>query len=183
MRSRPILVAVVLVSAAIFARHWLIANSSPATPVVAVEILPETPLKKDPLVTEAPVFAPEVARPEGSFSEFRRLTQDTLAVLPLTEDVRSTGGDFHFSPPQLLKTSPALGKIADAMKAHPELVPQGIEFYDTCARNSEVLIAVRVVCLHRLKHWVKKQPDVTQLRHEDYPEELWHLTESLPPIR
>jgi hypothetical protein len=185
MRIRTIFLAIVGVSAALFSRHWLLPDvaAEPAA-LSKAEILPLPPLKKDAIAAPAPVVVPEVVLPHGTFSEFRRLTQETLAALPLTQEVEAQAGhDFHFSPPELLKTSPALGKIADTMKGHPELVPQGIEFYDTCARNSEVLIGVRVVCLHRLKHWVKQQPDVAQLRHEDYPEELWHLTESLPPVR
>jgi hypothetical protein len=184
MRSNKYILALVVLVTVVCARSWMVSTGQASPTAVVTEELPVPPLKKDSIGQHSPISVIETTRPDGMFTEFRRLTQDTLAILPLTEDVLANKThDFHFSPPELLKTSPALGKIADALKEHSELVPQGIEFYDTCARNGEVLVAVRVVCLHRLKHWVGKQPDVTQLRHDDYPEELWRLSESMPPVR
>ncbi len=121
--------------------------------------------------------------PQGPFSEFQKVTAETLASLPKVEDLRGrTDAEVHHSPPELMAVSPSLGRIAQTLREAPELIPQGIEFYDACARRDDILTAVRVLCLRNLNYWTRQMPDVMQLEANDYPEDLWKIVESLPPV-
>ncbi len=148
------------------------------------EKIAEVPLKRN-AAPGRPVTTPvlEAAGPKGTFSEFQKLTADTLDRLPRTEDVRrNSRGDVHFNPPELMDASPSLGRIATTLRESPELIPQGIDFYRDCARRDDTLTAIRVLCLRHLRFWVKQQPEITEVDPRDYPEDLWKLAESLPPV-
>lgn len=145
----------------------------------------ESPVQRNAAPARAaavPTLEP-TAGPQGTFSEFQKLTSDTLDRLPRIEDMRkNSAGDSHFSPPELMAASPSLGRIATALRESPELIPQGIEFYRDCARREGTLTAVRVLCLRNLRFWAKEQPEVAEVDARDYPEDLWKLAESLPPV-
>lgn len=149
------------------------------------EKLAEPPLKRNPRPSHptALVALEPTAGPQGTFSEFQKLTAETLDRLPRVEDMRKhANGDAHFSPPELMAASPSLGRIATALRENPELIPQGIDFYRDCARRDGTLTAVRVLCLRNLRFWAKENPEVTEVDPRDYPEDLWKLADSLPPV-
>ncbi len=114
---------------------------------------------------------------------FEEFSRSVLANLPTVEAMRAEGGSYQFTPKSTLAASASLGQIAESLARHPEWITIGMGFYDECARRSDVVQAVRAVCLHHLKHWARKQPEVTTLHPSDYPEEVWHLSDSLPPVR
>ncbi len=154
----------------------------------APEKIAVAPLKRsfNPAQAMKPPILEPTAGPRGTFSEFQRLTSETLERLPRVEEMRKNAqGDAHFSPPDLLAASPSLGRIATSLRENPELIPQGIEFYRDCARREGTLTAVRVLCLRNLRFWAKEQkddPEITDVDARDYPEDLWKLADSLPPV-
>lgn len=179
-------VALILVALAIFSCTVRQFDTSEITPELAEneELLPLPPITRaDRARSAAPVVEVDAQGPQGPFSEFQKVTADTLANLPRAEDVRARPDfDAHQSPAELMAISPSLGRIATTLREAPELIPQGIEFYDACARREDILQPVRVLCLRNLTYWTRQMPEVMQVDPSKYPDELWDIVESLPPV-
>lgn len=140
------------------------------------------PYPKGPSAT-APASLPEEHGPHGKITEFQRVTSEALAKMPRLADFRDrTSEEVHSTPQELTDMSPVLAQIGDSLRAHSELIPQGIAFYENCARNPQVATALRSVCLRDLKYWATLQPDISEVRESDYPADIWQVAASLPPV-
>ncbi len=154
---------------------------SPTTLHSSQEILEPFPL--GPSLERSHPPQAEEHGPEGSIAAFQRLTEEALDRLPRNPQFKGKSADeLHFTPSAIMEMGPTLARIGDSLRAHPDLVPQGIEFYENCAQNPEVVAALRTICLRDLKYWTGKQPEVTLVRESDYPAEIWHISNSLPAV-
>jgi len=151
------------------------ANSAPTTP----PSFPGVPTTKLPAATPAPI----ADRTKMSASDFKTLSQKTMAMLPTTAIVKERPeDDFHHAPPELIQSSQWLGKVADAIQSNPELLEEGLRFYDDCARNSEFFVATRAVCLSNLKDLHARSGSRYPYNPSDYPEEVVRVANKLPPM-
>jgi hypothetical protein len=112
-------------------------------------------------------------------TNFAELAQKALDALPRIESIRASGVSVHQTPKALLDSSEALTQVSMALQDHPELAAEGVEFYRACANHSDLMTAVRAVCLQRLIYGSKDSVP----EQSAYPEELWNLAQGLPPLR
>jgi hypothetical protein len=182
-------VAIIALTAALFSsarRGQLPETISPETAPGQTEVLPLPPLKRAENRVAAPLSAlPEgpnsEAGPSGTYSEFVRLTQDTLEALPRLDALQGkTSAEVHHSPAAVLKASAPLARVDESIRSNPALTPQGIQFYYECAMAPEILTAVRALCLRNFKYYAEKEPGVATVRKNEFPSALWDLTLSLP---
>ena len=166
------------VAVALVLRHSLADKDAKPQPQAHTERLETIPLKKKS-VGAAPLESELV--PQGRFSKFQELTQSALGDLPTIDMVPPTPTSHTGVEPEIFGANEKLAQIHETLAAQPDLVPQGMAFYDTCARNTQVAVAVRAVCLHSLTYWSAKQPDVGHVREQDYDAEVWRLSQMLPP--
>jgi hypothetical protein len=182
-------VALVALTAALFSsarRGQIPEDATIEKSIEQAEVLPLPPLKRSEYRAAMPSSAlPEGhnthAGPSGTYSEFVRLTQDTLAALPRREALRGkSSAEVHHAPSALLKASAPLARVDESIRTNPALTPQGIQFYYECAMTPEILTAVRALCLRNFKHYAEKEPGVASVRKNEFPSDLWDLTLSLP---
>ena len=133
-----------------------------------------------PFVSEKKVVTPVLESEE--IVSFRRETTSTLNKLPTNQVIsKNPDNDFHTAPPELMEASAPLGRILDAMKRNPALVTVGMEFYKTCASNTDLLIQIRAVCLRSFRDWSEKTN--SEITLNGLPYEIEQLASYLPKTR
>lgn len=141
--------------------------------------------EKIPVVVEAlpyraSVTPPSVAEPksiEAKPAEAKQL----IASLPTTAQLRADETrDFHHVPSEVLEGGAAIGRYTEQLKANPEKMAEGLAFYESCAKNEEILDALRAVCLRTLWDLSEK---LGKAAERTYPAQLRFIAESLPPTR
>lgn len=93
--------------------------------------------------------------PPRAFEEFENRVASALAELPTVSDAEKTE-DAHQASGLALRGGETVGAISQAVQDNPSLAPGALKFYDDCASNPDVLIAVRKVCLKRLLELSRK---------------------------
>lgn len=102
----------------------------------------------------ATATATEAVSTVGSLSpaEFSQRLEAANAKLPTFEQIQKLSAEqVHRTPKIVVDAGLELGDIAEAIEKNPALTPQGLEFYDQCAKRSGVAEAVRATCLASLR--------------------------------
>jgi hypothetical protein len=123
------------------------------------------------------------AAPKTKAAEAPRLSeimQATWEKLPTREQMaKKTSEEVHFTPPEVLAIAEDLGHIADELKAKPELIPSGVEFFRGCAGRENVLEAVRAVCLKELQRWAPQAQPPIAVELAAYPANIRRIADGL----
>jgi|GEM_PF-6139598 len=100
--------------------------------------------------------APAKQAPKEPPADFQQTLEKTQAGLPTRADIsKLKPSEQHKTPAALFAAGTEIGKVAEAIEKDPTLAPQGIQFYGTCARRSELSTSVRALCLGNLRDLAK----------------------------
>lgn len=148
------------------------------------QIMAPAPAPSAPTATAVPAPKHTEVRPVAPSEDiqaFRQLAGDTLGRLPTVEAFRANPKrETHFTPAELLDSAPLLAKLTLALKANPRLIPEGIAFYDECARREGLMTATRAVCLRDLRYWTT-QSGAPTVDAGQFPARIWDIASYLPP--
>jgi len=134
------------------------------------ERLPLPPLKR----------AGQAAAPQ--MDAFRRLAADTLSRLPTHEAFAANPNrETHFTPSELLDAAPLMARLTTELRQNPAFIPDGIAFYEACARNEALMTATRAVCLRDLRHWTQQHPGAAAVDPSQFEPTLWDIASYLSP--
>ncbi len=110
-----------------------------------------------------------------STDEFQNILSQTLVNLPTVNDLQKLPNELlHRTPPPILEAGRDLALIKDILNVHPDFIKFAMDFYQTCADNSEAPHAVRALCLTNIMYESKKENQPINLDH--YPKEIVELT-------
>ena len=86
---------------------------------------------------------------------FRSELKEYLAQLPKQSAVRAhvNASNSEFIPKEIMDSSRLFGVVRDKLLKNPELVPAGLDFYGQCAKDSDLVLQVRAVCLRNFYDW------------------------------
>jgi len=118
-----------------------------------------------------------------SNADFKSFLNETLLVLPTEASAKEKKVDPHHGDPGIGEASTALGKIVDEMKENPALIPDGLEFYRSCALKNSVIPAIRALCLRNLADWNEKSPRKLPFSWNDFPSQIQFIAKQLPVTR
>jgi hypothetical protein len=150
-------------------------ESSPVT-------LEETKAPTDPFLAldNATAENPTELPKESTEKKFKVLLNETLLALPTEASTKAKQVDPHHGDPGIGDASQPLGKIVREMRSHPELIPEGLVFYRSCALKKSVIPAIRALCLRNLFDWNEKSPNKIELSWDDYPSQIQFIAKQLP---
>jgi hypothetical protein len=133
-------------------------------PKVSETIFPsKTAAAQTAATAKAQVTLP--ASEEPTRVEFRKLTEETWSQIPTIADLRALSPEeLHHTPPVILQAGARLGQVAEALKAHPEVLKDAQGFYRDCARHPEFPTSIRALCYLDL---TRNSPDTTEQDHAD----------------
>ncbi|MBY0371041.1 hypothetical protein K2X33_10160 [bacterium] len=176
---RALFLALILIASALGLYYAVLPSS------VQIEEKPEASLAPGQERLALPPMkrtAPSDARNHSSEIEtFRRLANDTFSRLPTVEQFAANPRrETHFTPTEVLEDAPLMAKLALALKENPALIPDGIAFYDKCARQETLMIATRAVCLRDLRFWTSQNTQAATLREGEFDPHLWAIVKHLP---
>jgi hypothetical protein len=87
---------------------------------------------------------------------FQHLADTILNGLPTTEDLQALPTEeTHRTPKPLIAAGEEVGEIVEAIQKNPALAPQGIDFYQKCARKAELATSARALCLANMRELVR----------------------------
>ena len=77
--------------------------------------------------------------------------------LPTLDKIRALEPEEkHSTPVAVIQAGSDIGELAEAIEKNPTLAAGGLDFYDKCARRSELSTPVRALCLSDLRELGKK---------------------------
>lgn len=100
-------------------------------------------------------------------------------LLPTKAAVQQQGSPdgFHSTPPAVFQATESLAEIEAAMKSDSANISVGLQFYEDCAKNGDLLSSIRGYCLKELSHWLERQG--TTVEWNDYPENIARIAKQL----
>jgi len=132
--------------------------------------------------TSIPPPKPQKTSTEFPAAQFLNLTERALGRFPRKDIVRSRRDhSFHHPPAELTQGSQEMGAILDSLKVHPRLIPLGLSFFLRCAKDTEVLEAVRITCVRYYLDWSRRGK--VQASLYELPSRLVTLANTLPESR
>ncbi len=79
---------------------------------------------------------------------FRQFTNDLYSSLPTNEQVAAEEeGNHELAPKAIFPIADKMGEIRQQLRQNPEIAPDVLEFYDSCARKEGALDSTRATCL------------------------------------
>ena len=109
------------------------------------------------------------------FRGFREFTGQLLRKLPTnTQMAPASDGEVHHFPNSLIEFGNRLGWVKAAMEERNDFKEEGIEFYQACAREDDVISSVRALCLTNLLVF-QKENKLPQEELVHYPKDVLKL--------
>lgn len=83
-------------------------------------------------------------------ADFLALTERILRELPTKRELKELNSrEVHLATPQIKESALKLAQVAEILSQSPSLKPQGLEFYQQCSLDDQLLTPVRALCLNR----------------------------------
>ncbi len=108
------------------------------------------PVQTSPVTVTATVTAVSTSTAPVimSAAEFAQKADSVQGTLPTTAQLRALSAEeVHRTPKLLVRAAVEIGDLGDAIEKNPALAPQGLAFYEKCAKRAELATAVRATCL------------------------------------
>lgn len=126
-------------------------------PLPSMVITPPPPV---PTVTATPQASTSEESQKAASEAFDRQLNETATQIPRVADLRKMSAEeAHQTPQVLLKAGKALGKIAEAVAANPQLKDQAMGFYRECTKNDDYPTSVRSLCYSDFRNLAGSQAD------------------------
>ncbi len=88
---------------------------------------------------------------------FQKVIVEAKASIPSIKHLRGlSDSQLHETPVEIQDAGLALGRVADALEAHPELAKEAIAFYEVCVVNEQYPTSVRTSCYLDLSRQYRK---------------------------
>jgi hypothetical protein len=109
-----------------------------------------------------------------SVTEFIKIVESTEDSLPTIEQARVLKEeDVHYTPQILKAAGRKLGDLATILSQRKDLIPEGIKFYQNCAKDTKSLPPVRALCLGNLKKYG------VEIDESSYPKSIVNLAKKM----
>ncbi len=148
---------------------------------LAVPASPSTAdvVKASPPPSQVATSSPPATSKTSSQEKFDQLVHRAKASIPTVRELRSlTEEEVHTTPKALIKAGAVIGDLAQAMKDDASLIPQGIEFYKSCAFEGDYPTPVRALCYSRARRLMSERGE--KMRDEYLvPADVRELAQSL----